>query len=561
MTDLHAHSDGNNSQSDLEKHDSPPPVTKAQDGTKVALYGAEVASQESLARKEGVSAAFLAKCKVLNTAMSEIGMGRYQWYLFLSAGFGWFSDNIWLQGIAIIMPQVAVETGWVDYPNVRMATFALYCGLIVGATFFGMSADIVGRRLAWNATLFIGAIFGICAGAAPNYVVFCTFIALTGFGVGGNLPVDGALYLEFIPNSHNWTLTLLSVWWAVGQVVASLICWAFIAKYSCDSARAKADAAAGVLDPYTCDWSTNAGWRYSYFTLGGLMLFLSVLRMFVFPMHESPKFLASMGRDQDAVDVIHAVAMYNGKTSSLTAEDLRRAARPYLEGQEKDVTTKFSTMELVKNSFSEFSGEHIKGLFATKRLAWSTTLICVIYGALGIAYPLFNGFLTGYLQAKNASFGDTSIDATYGGYTYQAACGVIGSILACGLVQWRRGGRKFAMAFFTVGAGCFLFGLTAARNSRTINALTCMAALFENAFYGIVYSYAPETFPTPHRGTGDALASATSRVTGLFAPIIAVYSSAAKTPDGPVFASASIFVATGVLMMFLPVETRGRDAL
>ena len=90
-----------------------------------------------------------------------------------------------------------------------------------------------------------------------------------------------------------------------------------------------------------------------------------------------------------------------------------------------------------------------------------------------LAYPLFNGFLGGYLQAKNASFGDTSVDATYcefstfvasqrvvefvlcdaAAYTYQAACGVIGSILAAGLVQWNRGGRKFAMAFFTVGAG------------------------------------------------------------------------------------------------------------
>ncbi|KAM0789193.1 hypothetical protein ACM66B_000038 [Microbotryomycetes sp. NB124-2] len=496
--------------------------------------------------------------------MSEIGMGKYQWCLFGSAGFGWFSDNIWLQGIAIIMPQVAVETGWVDYPHVRMATFALYCGLIVGATFFGMSADVWGRRLAWNATLFIGAIFGICAGAAPNFIVFCTFIALTGFGVGGNLPVDGALYLEFIPNSHNYTLTLLSVWWAVGQVVASLISWAFIAKYSCDSARAKAEAAAGLVDAYTCNWSTNAGWRYSYFTLGGLMLFLSLLRMFVFPMHESPKFLASIGRDQDAVDVIHAVARYNGKSSSLTVEDLRNAAKPFLEPGQEVIDTRFSTIELVKNSFKEFSGEHVKGLFATKRLAWSTSLICIIYGTLGISYPLYNGFLTGYLQAKSASFGDTSVDATYGAYTYQAACGVIGSILAASMVQWRLGGlggRKVAMSFFTCGAGAFLFGLTAARNSREINALTCMAALFENAFYGILYAFAPEVFPTPHRGTGDALASATSRVTGLFAPIIAVYSAAAKTPDGPVFASAAIFVATGILMLFLPVETRGRDAL
>lgn len=88
-----------------------------------------------------------------------------------------------------------------------------------------------------------------------------------------------------------------------------------------------------------------------------------------------------------------------------------------------------------------------------------------------------------------------------------------------------------------------------------------MASFFENAMYGVLYGYAPEVFPTPHRGTGDAYAAAASRVTGLFAPIIAVYSQAGKTPDGPVYASASIFVATGLVMLLLPIETRGKTAL
>src|ERR1700733_13757161 len=79
-------------------------------------------------------------------------------------------------------------------------------------------------------------------------------------------------------------------------------------------------------------------------------------------------------------------------------------------------------------------------------------------------------------------------------------------------------------SLFTIAAGIFLFGLTAARDGAQINALTSMASFFENAMYGVLYGYAPEVFPTPHRGTGDAYAAAASRVTGLFAPIIAVYS-------------------------------------
>lgn len=40
--------------------------------------------------------------------------------------------------------------------------------------------------------------------------------------------------------------------------------------------------------------------------------------------------------------------------------------------------------------------------------------------------------------------------------------------------------------------------------------------------YGVLYAYTPEVFPTPHRGTGDALASAFNRILGILAPVIKI---------------------------------------
>jgi hypothetical protein len=37
---------------------------------------------------------YQAKAQVLNDAIQEVGMGKYQWHLFVVAGFGWFSDNV-----------------------------------------------------------------------------------------------------------------------------------------------------------------------------------------------------------------------------------------------------------------------------------------------------------------------------------------------------------------------------------------------------------------------------------------------------------------------------------
>lgn len=271
-------------------------------------------------------------------------------------------------------------------------------------------------------------------------------------------------------------------------------------------------------------------------------------------MYESPKFLASIGRDEEAVEVIHKIAARNGVTSSLTIEDIRIAAAPYLDADDVSVgtaKTKLSTLELVKHSFDDVDGEHVKSLFSTPRLAWSTSLVIFCYAAIGLAYPLYNAFLGTYLADKNASVGLDSLDDTYAAFTYQAACGIPGSIAAAALVEWGKGGRKFAMSFFTVGAGVVLFGLTQAKTPAQINALTCVAAFFQNAFCesllgvsltadGVLYGYAPEVFPTPSRGTGDALASASNRITGIFAPVIAIWGGG--NADAPVFASASIYV-------------------
>lgn len=45
-------------------------------------------------------------------------------------------------------------------------------GLLVGAAVWGFSADVIGRKLAFNTSLFICAIFVLIAGAMPSYISF-----------------------------------------------------------------------------------------------------------------------------------------------------------------------------------------------------------------------------------------------------------------------------------------------------------------------------------------------------------------------------------------------------
>ena len=186
-------------------------------------------------------------------------------------------------------------------------------------------------------------------------------------------------HTEFVPASHQYLLTILSIWWAFGQLVGSLVAWPLIDNFSCPG-----DA------PGDCPRGENQGWRYFLYAMGGLMLFCFVLRFFVFHLYESPKYLMGRGRDADAVDVIHKIAKYNGRTSSLTLEMLedagRKAGGTSAEGTERPMAT--SAWAAFMRQVKKFSGENVYSLFATKKLAWSTSLLIAVWALIGLAFPL-----------------------------------------------------------------------------------------------------------------------------------------------------------------------------
>jgi hypothetical protein len=120
------------------------------------------------------------------------------------------------------------------------------------------------------------------------------------------------------------------------------------------------------------------GWRYFLFSMGGLMILLWLIRFVVFTLHESPKYLMGCGRDQEAVEVMHKLAKYNGKTTDLTLERLTRAGVSSDSNADGDMDT--SAFGAIKRHMRKFSGSHVRALFATRQLAYSTSILMVLWG-------------------------------------------------------------------------------------------------------------------------------------------------------------------------------------
>ena len=175
-----------------------------------------------------------------------------------------------------------------------------------------------------------------------------------------------------------------------------------------------------------------------------------------------------------------------------------------------------------------------------------------------MAYPLYTGFIPFYLEQKGVSTGNGGISQTYRNYAVQAVCGIPASIIGGYSVELKAVGRKGTGALACICTGVFLFLYTRARSSAGVLGFSCAIAFFQNLTYGLLYSYTPELFPAPVRGTGNGLVALFDRLSGLMAPIVVAYTGLETSI--PIWISAALFIAAGLVFLALPYESRGRAA-
>ena len=144
------------------------------------------------------------------------------------------------------------------------------------------------------------------------------------------------------------------------------------------------------------------------------MILLWIIRFFIFNLYESPKYLMGRGRDADAIKILNKLAAYNGSVNNLTLEQLQKSG--VVAGTESEVENAVvdsSVIGVIKRNLEHMKGEHVKSLFATKKLALSTSLLIVLWAFIGLGFSLYNAFLPFFLQTRGADFGDGSVYITY----------------------------------------------------------------------------------------------------------------------------------------------------
>ncbi len=328
----------------------------------------------------------------IEDAIDRLGVGRFQRRLLLVCGVTWAADAAELLAIGFALPGIREEFGLSTFQAGLIAS-AAFAGMLLGATFWGTLADRLGRRAGFQLTVLTFAVFGLASAFAPNAEVLFVLRLLTGFGLGGALPLDFSLASEFLPRHNRGRyLVLLESFWAVGTVAIA--------------------ALALVLVP-------AFGWRPLLASSAVAALLVLWIRRQV---PESPRWLLAAGRPDEARAVLDRVAAENGVTLPAGALALRQERPP-----------RFRAL---------WSGD----------LARRTAMLWAAWFAIGLAYYGLFVYLPTILVERGFSFVQS-----YGYSLVLAAAQVPGYLSAAWLVErWGRRPTLVAYLLASA-AGTFLF--------------------------------------------------------------------------------------------------------
>ncbi len=389
--------------------------------------------------------------------IDQIGWGRFQRKLLFVCGASWAADAMEVLLIGLAIPSLTEAWGLNKAQGGQLAS-ALFLGMLVGAWFWGMLSDYIGRRFSFIATIGADSLFGLLSALSPHFVVLLVLRFLTGIGVGGSLPVDYTIYSEYLPTKNRGRyLVYLESFWAVGTIVAAGLAWVIIPRFP------------------------TVGWRYLLAASAVPGLLVLWIRRSI---PESPRYLLVQGREEESRIVLQRVAAENGvhvRIGQLIAEPRQKQAP-------------------------------LRIIFR-RPLLNQTLMMMLIWFMISIGYYGLFTWLPGIFRAQGFTF-----LATYQAIFILALAQLPGYFSAAWLIE--RWGRVRTLSLYLLGSAIATYIFATVTNLTEIMAVSILISFFVLGSWGALYAYTPELYPTSARGTAMGWTAGVTRLGGMLAPLL-----------------------------------------
>nr|XP_020667832.1 synaptic vesicle glycoprotein 2B [Pogona vitticeps] len=224
------------------------------------------------------------------TIIEECSHGRFQWILFIVLGLALMADGVEVFVVGFVLPS-AEKDMCLSRSNKGMLGLIVYLGMMVGAILWGGLADKLGRKQCLALSLSINASFGFLSSFVQGYGFFLFCRLISGFGIGGSLPVVFAYFSEFLSREKRGEhLSWLCMFWMIGGLYASIMAWSIIPHYG---------------------WGFSMGTNYHFHSWRVFVVVCSLpciasLTALKF-MPESPRFLLELGKHDEAWMILKQV--------------------------------------------------------------------------------------------------------------------------------------------------------------------------------------------------------------------------------------------------------------
>ncbi|OAF67346.1 Cis,cis-muconate transport protein [Intoshia linei] len=216
-------------------------------------------------------------------AIEHIGFGRFQIQLLLICGLFAATDAMEMLLLAVLSPVLRCEFK-LSQVEVACITTVVFVGMFSGSFIWGHVSDKYGRLI----TMFLASIwifyFGICVAFSPSYYWVLFLRGSVGFAFGGAIQAF-TLISEYLPMKYRAkVLIIYCVLGTCGSIFELGISALIIPRY---------------------------GWRVLV-AVSALPTCISTLCIWTLP--ESARYLVTIGKHNQAYNVLNYIAQKNGKT-------------------------------------------------------------------------------------------------------------------------------------------------------------------------------------------------------------------------------------------------------
>jgi len=383
-------------------------------------------------------------------------------------GTATFLDAFDALSLAFVLP-VLVGLWHLSPGQAGMLIAAGYIGQVIGALLFGWLGEKWGRVPAVSTAVAVMSVMSVACAFAGSVQMLFLLRFLQGIGVGGEVPVAAAYINEMSQSKGRGRFFVLY------ELIFPL------------GLMAAAQVGAFVVPRY--------GWE-CLFLVGGIPGL--VVLMFMTRLPESPRWLASKGRWEDADRVI----------ASLEAATPRR---------QMDVHREQDRVQARERSLAA-------GLKSTRKAGWKelfsplyrprTLIVWVLWAS---SYFVANG-INNWLPTLYKTVYHLPLQDALRLASVTNALSVC-AVFACAMLVDKVGRRRWATGSF-IAAGALLLALVAT-GAQSVWAV----AIFASTAYAVMgtttvllYLYTPEIYPTRMRAIGTGLATSWLRAASAAAP-------------------------------------------